>query len=90
MFSGIKFCNYVRDQQFKDDKDDKVLNSWLCLCESLKQDIFIDITSEMRPELISDVSTIDYLSMNPIKEFHSSASVLFYRKYFLDNVCIID
>ncbi|XP_029341808.1 uncharacterized protein LOC100576058 isoform X2 [Acyrthosiphon pisum] len=82
---GIKFCLYVSNQQFKDDtsKDSrKVLNSWLCLCESLKQDILIYISPEMRPEHISDVSTTDCTSMQP---FWYGVSVLFYRKYFLDN-----
>jgi len=94
VFSGIKFGLSVRDQQFKNDEknESKVLNSWLWLCEILKQDILIYIKPEMKPKNISNesTSTTDHTSMQPMGVFYSSASVLFYRKYFLDDVCIID
>jgi len=92
VFSAIHFGTFVRDQQFKHDtsEDSQVLNSWLWLCESLKQEILIYVKPETRPSNINDTSTIDKTSKQPKRKFYSSVSVLFYRKYFLDNVCIID
>eukprot|EP00102_Acyrthosiphon_pisum_P021396 XP_016658606.1 PREDICTED: uncharacterized protein LOC100570038 isoform X2 [Acyrthosiphon pisum] len=76
---GIKFGHSVHKQLFKDDSINKYikdLNSWLWLCESLKQDILIYTNPETTLEHNSDVSTI---------KLNSNASVLIYRKYFLDD-----
>ncbi|CAI6359790.1 unnamed protein product [Macrosiphum euphorbiae] len=83
---SIKFGLYVREMQFKDDnrsKESKVLNSWLWLCESLKQELLI---YDVKIDGIDGVSTIDKTSSQQIGVSYSSVSVLFYRKYFLDDI----
>jgi len=92
VFSGIIFGLDVRNKRFKDNnksKESNVLNSWLCLCESLKQEIK-NVNTNINIDGIERVSTIDETSSQAKRLSYSSVSVLFYRKYFLDDVCTID